>query len=350
MKYDLLEAVLEITLSCNMRCLHCGSTATGINRKDPITLEEWYKVIDDLNRLKVTGITLSGGEPFVYPHWRELISYIHKVNPKIVKMIITNAYNIKEEDIKFLKDIGLGHLGISIDGNEEIHDFIRQTKGSFKKSNQVMDWCDKYGVKYTIVTAINKHNFHIRGEMLAWIKQRKPKTWQVQVVNSFGRAGEFREAMLISHEQYALLTEDIVKWHKENKPEEGGIEIISSDCLGYCHPLTDSLYDEDSEWQGCNAGISVIGIESNGNVKGCLSLQDDYFISGNVKNRSLFDIWNDDNSFPYTRNYDVSKISGCCKNCEVFERCKAGCLGFAYSVFGNIYENSYCYRNIRGIK
>ncbi|MDR0645731.1 MAG: radical SAM protein, partial [Elusimicrobiota bacterium] len=173
-KYKPSHVALEITLACNMRCLHCGSAADGTNRKDALSFEDWKKVIDDLNILGVEGITLSGGEPFLYPKWRELLEYINKVNPSIIKMIITNAFNITEDDIEFLKTIGLNHLGISIDGTEKTHDLIRQTKGSFKKSNQVMDWCGKHNLRYSIVTSINKLNFPIRHDILNLVLTKKP--------------------------------------------------------------------------------------------------------------------------------------------------------------------------------
>jgi radical SAM protein with 4Fe4S-binding SPASM domain len=342
-KYIPFSVAFEITLACNMRCLHCGSAADGNNRKDILTFEQWLKVIEDLNTLGAGAITLSGGEPFLYPKWRGLLQFIHKTNPAIAKMIITNAYNITEDDVKFLKEINLNHLAISIDGNEETHNYIRQTKGSFAKSNQVMDWCDKHGVKYAVVTSINKHNFPIREQILAWVLKRKPALWQVQVVNSFGRAGQFKEDMIITHAQYKQLCDELLQWQRRYAKE---LRIASADSIGYCHPVTDALLGEDYEWQGCNAGISVLGIEADGKVKGCLSLQDAHFSSGNVKETGLIDIWNDDLRFPYSRGYDASKMEGCCKGCASAEQCKAGCLGMAYSLHGSIHQNSYCYKSI----
>ncbi|MDR0953702.1 MAG: radical SAM protein [Elusimicrobiota bacterium] len=342
-KYPLLEVALEVTLACNMRCLHCGSAADGNNRNDILFFQQWCKVIEDLNKLGVRGITLSGGEPFLYPKWQELLEFINKTNPKIIKMMITNAFNIKEEDIKFLKSINLSHLAISIDGNGATHDYIRQTPGSFKKSNEVMDLCDKYGLKYVVVTAINKHNFPIRTDILNWILKRKPAMWQVQIVNSFGRAGQLRDSMIISRLEYKQLCEEVLQWRNKYK---GQVRIETADSIGCCHPITDALLGDDYEWQGCNAGMHLLGIEANGNIKGCLSLQDPKFLAGNVKETSLLDIWADDTRFPYTRGYDATKMEGACTGCETAARCKAGCLGMAYSLHGSIYQNSYCYKSI----
>ncbi|MDR0645641.1 MAG: SPASM domain-containing protein, partial [Elusimicrobiota bacterium] len=147
-----------------------------------------------------------------------------------------------------------------------------------------------------------------------------------------------------SHEQYAQLCEELSEWKNKYKNE---LRIEPADSMGYCNPITDSFLGEDYEWQGCNAGICVLGIEANGNVKGCLSLQDDKFIAGSVKEKGLINIWNDDDLFPYSRGYDASKMEGNCKGCQSAEQCKAGCLGMAYSLHKSIHQNSYCYKSIK---
>jgi len=332
---------LEVTLACNMRCLHCGSYATGQNRKKALSLAEWKKVIDDLKQLKAQFITLSGGEPFMYKQWRELIKYIRRA-PEAKASLISNGYSITEDDIIFMKKQGVSHIGLSLDGDQTVHDYIRQTPGSFQKVLETARLCQKHDFSFSVVTSINQINYTIREELLGIILEHKIKNWQVQVVNSFGRAGKNRESMLISHEQYAQLVHDISRWQNEQK---GRVRIMPADSIGYCHPLTDDML-EGAEWQGCNAGKFVIGIESNGNVKGCLSLQHDDFKAGNVRERSLIDIWNDDACFAYTRQYDHTRMCGACSTCSDGKRCQAGCMAIAHSVHGTIYENGYCYKTI----
>jgi len=191
-------------------------------------------------------------------------------------------------------------------------------------------------------TRTTKGVYNLNLPIFDLILKNKIKYWQVQIVNSFGRAGEHQDQMLITHEQYAQFVDDIAAWQEKYCHR---VRIMPADSIGYCHPVTDDMLG-DSEWQGCNAGLYVLGIEANGNVKGCLSLQDDRFAAGNIRDRSLIDIWNDDSCFAYTRLYDDTKMHGSCEGCESAGQCKAGCLGMAYSVHGSIHENSYCYKNI----
>ena len=89
-------------------------------------------------------------------------------------------------------------------------------------------------------------------------------------------------------------------------------------------------------WIGCQAGISVLGIQSNGNIKGCLTLPDD-FICGNIKEDSLQEI------LGRLRLRKKNPISYCTK-CDLVNECKGGCLGTAYSL--KTHDTPYCLRAI----
>ena len=58
------SVVWEITFACNMRCLHCGTSA-GKKRPDELNTHEALQLIDELADLGADNITLSGGEPLL---------------------------------------------------------------------------------------------------------------------------------------------------------------------------------------------------------------------------------------------------------------------------------------------
>ena len=55
------QVVWEITYACNMRCIHCGTSA-GVPRSDELTTDESLALIDELAELGCRGLTLSGGQ------------------------------------------------------------------------------------------------------------------------------------------------------------------------------------------------------------------------------------------------------------------------------------------------
>ena len=68
-----------------------------------------------------------------------------------------------------------------------------------------------------------------------------------------------------------------------------GILVMPGNNLGYFGPeeamLRSLAPDGRDHWQGCQAGRFVMGIESDGAVKGCPSLQTSHYVGGNVRER-----------------------------------------------------------------
>ena len=71
MEYQLKTGVWEITMACNMRCGHCGSSCAE-RLPDELTTDEALRLCDDLAELELKRITLSGGEPFLREDWYKI--------------------------------------------------------------------------------------------------------------------------------------------------------------------------------------------------------------------------------------------------------------------------------------
>ena len=118
--------------------------------------------------------------------------------------------------------------------------------------------------------------------------------------------------------------------------EQGGaeLEVVGSHNIGYYGKWERALRHLDGTpidvWVGCRAGIHVIGIESNGNVKGCLSLPsamhgEDRFVEGCVRERSLQEIWRDPETFGRNRAFDEQLLASFCAVCRYRDICRGGC-------------------------
>jgi len=90
--------------------------------------------------------------------------------------------------------------------------------------------------------------------------------------------------------------------------------------------------------------LSVIGIDSIGNIRGCESLYDDSFIEGNVRNEPLERIWFRENRIAYNRQFDRSLFQGNCSTCDMLERCRGGLQGLELFSTGSSFHNVYCSR------
>lgn len=95
---------------------------------------------------------------------------------------------------------------------------------------------------------------------------------------------------------------------------------------------------------GCQAGLTNIGIDSVGNVRGCESMYDESFIEGNLREKSLYEIWNDPDAFSYNRKFTMNQLTGKCKDCEYGCKCAGGCRSYNYFTHGKMYDSLFCAR------
>ncbi len=95
---------------CNLSCAYCNEYDST---SKPVPLAVIEKRIDQLARLGTTVVTISGGEPTLYPELDELIGYIRSRG--MIAGLITNGYLLTAERIQRLNRAGLDHMQISID-------------------------------------------------------------------------------------------------------------------------------------------------------------------------------------------------------------------------------------------
>ncbi len=136
----------------------------------------------------------------------------------------------------------------------------------------------------------------------------------------------------------------VTKFIRE-KGDRQEIKIRPGDNVGYYDAHEIYLRTEPGavcSWQGCQAGLRVVGIDSVGNVKGCESIYSDEFIEGDLRTESIEQIWTREGNFAYNRQFDVSMLKGVCAGCDKAARCRGGCRGTCYFTKGSLFENGYC--------
>jgi len=341
--YKLDSAVWEITLKCNIHCLHCGSSADTNKRCNELSTDEALDLIEQLADLGCKRVVLSGGEPFLRKDWAVLALRIRDLGMNVT--FISNGYVVNEDIVDILKVIQPSGIGFSLDGGcAETHDYIRGKKGVFERCIRALNLTSKAGFYSSAVTSIHKKNISELDQILNILIDNGVRAWQIQTATPQGRMP--RELALDEDEFYSL-AKYIAETRKKYK---NIIDIYEADCIGYYSILSKDLYY--TEWRGCQAGMRVLGIESDGTIKGCLSLHGDEFIEGNIRERSLADIWNDKNNFKLNRRFSPDKLKGICQKCKWGSICRGGCSEKATSYTGSRFESPYClyqYEKAHGI-
>jgi len=332
LKYVPVSVGLELTRECNMRCVHCGSSAGDV-RSGELTTKELIDLCKKLKKLKTKLITFSGGEPLIRKDWYEIGLKVKELRMDL--SIISNGYNIDERVVTKFKEINLCAVGISLDAaTPEIHDSIRRIKGSFDKCLKVLKLLRENDISTTVVTTISKENIKELPKIRE-ILLDKNIAWQIQIAIPIGR---FPKELILSKEEYysvsMFISSTLNSYSKKRMP------VMGAHSIGYNSEVLRSTMLVP-RWNGCQAGISALGIESNGGVKGCLSLPSN-FVEDNIRNRDISDIWNDPNMFSYNRKFTKGDLKNDCRDCKYGRICKGGCLTVSTALKNEPHCNPYC--------
>jgi radical SAM protein with 4Fe4S-binding SPASM domain len=323
-RYIPKKCVFEATLRCNLKCRHCGSRA-GIPRPDELDINEIRGLFSDLATLGCQWVTIAGGEPMARDDWPEVIEAVSQAGIRCG--MLTNGIAFNAETAKIARDRGLEAVGFSVDGLREAHDRIRGRVGHFNRLMRAMEAATEVGLGFAVVSFVNSLNIRHLDEMHDLIRDKGAYSWQLQMGADMGNLHDHPE-LLIKPRQLPSLQKKIADLIRRKE-----VRIDIADSVGYFGPEEQVLRSSVScsSFGGCHAGRSVIGIESNGNVKGCLSIMAGYnekgksFVEGNIREESLADIWNRPGGFAYTREWCIEDLSGFCRECKHAERCRGGC-------------------------
>lgn len=316
-----------------MQCIHCGSSA-GHSRDNELRTSEWNRLTKRLSEMNCKEITILGGEPFLHPDWFEIAQTIKDYGMRII--IVSNGLIINDAIISQLQKIEPYAIAISIDGGTpETHDTIRQRSGSFQFCMKALQHLQSTNLPSSVITTVNKKNLSelslLRSHLL-----NKGCAWQLQLATPLGR---FPKELALTQEEFYAAALFIATTRKIYSIKE--LPIIGAHCFGYNSRFLPNI-NLLPIWKGCQAGLSVLGVQSDGGVKGCLSLPKK-FIEGNIRKNDIFDIWNNPNNFVYNRNFDATTdLNGDCINCRFGKKCKGGCLSVSTALTGKNHGDPYC--------
>ncbi|UCD13790.1 MAG: radical SAM protein, partial [Thermoplasmatales archaeon] len=191
--------VWEITLKCNLKCRHCGSSA-GNARPDELTTKEGFRLCNDLATLGFKGVTLFGGEPFLRNDWNILGKEIKDLGMKL--SIVSNGFVNVSKILPELARLQVDSVQIGLDGaSPKTHDFLRGVSGSFEKAIEFLRLSKKAGLSTGAITTVSKMNLK---EIMA-IRDliiKEEIDWQIQEATPIGR---FPKEMVLSEREYYAL-------------------------------------------------------------------------------------------------------------------------------------------------
>lgn len=131
---------------CNANCWYCpqGSSEFKENQTDHpegfqhLWIEDVKMCLKNVKPKTITGLSYSGGEPFLYlDKINNFSKYIKKEYPDIYQWVYTNGILVTEDKLKELKDSGIDEIRFHIGATECSIDIINKLKYASKIINRV---------------------------------------------------------------------------------------------------------------------------------------------------------------------------------------------------------------------
>jgi radical SAM protein with 4Fe4S-binding SPASM domain len=330
-------AVWELTLQCNLGCVHCGSRAADA-RADELSTAEALDLVQQLSDAGIREITLIGGEAYLRPDWLRIVSAIRAAGMSCT--LTTGAYGISQAAAHRMRDAGLQQVSVSIDGCRETHDLLRGRSGSWDACFRSLSYLRQAGLPITANTQINRLSAAELPQIYADLRDAGCRAWQLALTVPMGRAADRPDLLLQPPDLldlFPLLNELALLARRD------GVLFFPGNNIGYYGPYERRLRSAQGAgaiWEGCQAGISTLGIEADGKIKGCPSLPTAAYTGGNIRERRLSEILAE---APELNFNHASELWGFCATCEYGELCRGGCSWTAHVFFGRRGNNPYCH-------
>jgi radical SAM protein with 4Fe4S-binding SPASM domain len=339
-------AVWEITLKCNLACNHCGSRA-GDARSDELTTAEALDLVRQLDEVGIAEVTLIGGEAYLRRDWLEIAKAI--TDRGMICSVTTGGLSIKPEMARKIKEAGINSVSVSIDGLRETHDALRGVPGSWDAAFRALRVLREAGVQITCNSQFNRRSLSEMRELYALIRDAGIGAWQYCLTVPMGNAADNADVLL---QPYELLELYPVLAEIAEQADREGIVMASGNNIGYYGPYDQLLLrrgiDANVYYTGCEAGVTSLGIEADGKIKGCPSLPSHAYTGANIKDVSLAEIMAytpalQINKVPRYTEESVEHMWGFCGSCEFAKFCRGGCNWTAHVFYGKRGNNPYCH-------
>jgi radical SAM protein with 4Fe4S-binding SPASM domain len=333
-------AFFEITEACNLRCRHCEADA---GRRDPaeLSLDEAIDAARQLAQAGCRQVNLTGGEPLARPDWPAVARGFADLGVEVT--LATNGTLVDADAIVRMLDSGVRNVAVSIDGDREAHDALRGRPGAesaFDRAVRGLELAIAAGLRTAAVTVIHRRNVDSLSAVRDLLVRLGVEIWQLQLAMPLGRLAARQDDYLLRPAEIRPLEERLAAL-----VDAGGIRVLIGDNVGYYGPrepkLRGAAKGGEAFFTGCSAGLRVVGVRSNGDVKGCPSHPAELAV-GSLRRETFAAIWGDASRFAYNTAFREERLEGGCRGCPFGRICRAGCTTMAYALTGTVYDNPLC--------
>jgi MoaA/NifB/PqqE/SkfB family radical SAM enzyme len=302
--------------ACNCRCVMCDIWK-GNHTLKQLTERDVEGLLESLRNLGTRQVLMSGGEALLNANFFRLCELLKNAGMRIT-LLSTGLAMARHAD-KILEWVG--EVIVSLDGDEKLHDQIRNIPGAFRKMKEGIQLLHaaKPDFRITARTVIHRLNY-----------RRWPAIVDAAIdmglngisflpadvtSEAFNRADPWdaprQHEILPSEEELPELLDVLETLIKDYRPlfDNGFIAEAPAKLRQLGHYYTASYGHNPFPYKKCNAPWVSTVVEADGTVRPCFFLPP----LGNIREHSLDEILNSPSAVAFRQGLDMDTNSSCVK-------------------------------------
>ncbi len=318
---------IEFSLRCNFGCPYCY---VGENSRfdNELTVEEIQDTILQAKNLGAKKIIILGGEPMIYPHTMDIISFIR--DQDLAVEMFTNGSKIT---LAMARELFRHHVRVVLKMNtfnETLQNELSGNGGAFRTIHTAFDNLKKAGYPskqsvLAISTIICRQNFNELEDFWQWLRDQDILPY-FEMITPQENANHNEWLYVEPTEVYQLFKKlcdiDRKKYNHIWNPQP---PLVGNQCMRH--------------------HFSCL-VTAQGHVMPCVGVT---IPVGNIRDNKLADIIKDSKVVHDLRNH-TDFMKGPCRSCEKTEHCY-GCRGAAYQLTGDyLASDPLCWKNYNQIE
>jgi len=250
---------LAVTYKCNLTCAHCSALIMEQD-KEPLTLTDYEKIVQDAKKLDVLSWNITGGEPLLLNWLDDLIQLLEPQKHYI--SVQTNCLRLTPERARKLAKAGVNCITTSLDSiDPNEHDHFRGRRKAFEKTMEGISNAINAGMQVLVGGVVTHQNL------------RSPDFEQlIRKVNRAGAIFLFNLAVPCGN------------WRDQNEFILRGDDRAYLKMLMTKYPLTSTDHEVGRNQVGCPSGVEKAYITPYGDVIPCPFIHVSF---GNVRHQPL---------------------------------------------------------------
>ena len=302
--------------ACNCRCVMCDIWKDNKNLKQ-LSEDDIRGLLDTLKKFGTQQVAMSGGEALLNTNFFRLCAILKKEGIKIT--LLSTGLSVKKNAEQLLEWVD--DLILSLDGDEPLHDAIRNVPGAFKKLNEGVQYIRSLNPDYRITARTVIHRLNFRNWESIIYEAKIMGIDQVSFLpadvssHAFNRQMAWEEPkqheILISEDELPELQDVISRIIKNNSFD------FDSGFIAETPGKIQQVYDYYAAFYGlnpfpykkCNAPWVSTVIEADGSVRPCFFHE----VIGNIRDSSLATILNSDTAINFRKTLDMRTNTTCVK-------------------------------------